>query len=60
MEPPLRELAKTLGLKVGQLFGPIRSAVSGLAATPPLPQMLEVLGRDVTLSRIDKAIALLS
>ncbi len=60
MEPPLREMAKTLGLKAGQLFGPIRSAVSGLTATPPLFQMMEVLGRDVTLSRIDKAIALLS
>jgi len=54
------ELVKTLGLKTGQLLGSLRSAVSGLAATPPLPEMLEVLGRDVTLYRIEKAIELLS
>ncbi len=60
IEPRLREQAKTLGLKVGQLFGSIRSAVSGLTATPPLHEMLEVLGRDVTLQRIEKAIALLA
>ncbi|MBV9617353.1 MAG: hypothetical protein JO031_18025, partial [Ktedonobacteraceae bacterium] len=60
MEPPMRELAKTLELKAGQLFGPVRSAVSGLTATPPLFQMMEVLGRDVTLHRIQKAIDLLS
>jgi len=60
MQQTLRELGKTLGLKAGQLFGSICSAVSGLTATPPLFQMMEVLGRDVTLRRIDKAIALLS
>lgn len=60
MEPPMRELAKTLGLKAGQLFGSVRSAVSGLTATPPLFQMMEVLGRTVTMQRIEKAIALLS
>lgn len=57
---PLLELVKTLGLKTGQLLGSLRSAVSGLAATPPLPEMMEVLGRDVTLQRIEKAIDLLS
>ncbi len=60
MEPPMRELAKTLGLKAGQLFGSVRSAVSGLTATPPLFQMMEVLGRDVTMQRIQKAIDMLS
>lgn len=60
MEPPMRELAKTLGLKTGQLFGSARVAVSGSNATPPLFQMMEVLGREVTLKRIEQAIALLS
>ena len=60
MEPLMRELAKELGLKAGQLFGSVRSAVSGLTATPPLFDMMEVLGRDVTLARIDQAIVLLS
>jgi glutamyl-tRNA synthetase len=56
MEPPMRELATKLGLKPGQLFGAIRVAVSGSTATPPLFQMMEVLGRDVSLKRIEQAI----
>jgi len=60
MEPPMRELAKTLALKPGQLFGATRVAVSGSNATPPLFQMMEVLGREVTLKRLQQAIDLLS
>jgi len=60
MEPPMRELTKSLALKTGQFFGSIRVAVSGSNATPPLPQMMEVLGREVTLGRIEQAITRLS
>lgn len=60
MEPPMRALAQELGLKVGQLFGAIRTAVSGRTATPPLFEMMEVLGREVSMKRIDDAIARLS
>ncbi|HTI14302.1 MAG TPA: glutamate--tRNA ligase [Dictyobacter sp.] len=60
METPMREMATQLNLKTGQLFGSVRSAVSGRTATPPLFQMMEVLGREVTLQRIDQAIARLS
>jgi glutamyl-tRNA synthetase len=56
MEPPMRELAAKLGLKPGQLFGAIRVAVSGSTATPPLFQMMEVVGREVSLKRIEQAI----
>jgi glutamyl-tRNA synthetase len=60
MEPPMREMATTLELKTGQLFGSVRVAVSGRTATPPLFQMMEVLGRERTLLRIEQAIARLS
>jgi glutamyl-tRNA synthetase len=56
IEIPMRELAVELGLKTGQLFGSIRVAVSGRTATPPLPQMMEVLGRERTMLRIEEAI----
>ena len=56
IEPPMRELAMELGLKPGQLFGSIRVAISGRTATPPLFQMMEVLGRERTLARIEEAI----
>jgi glutamyl-tRNA synthetase len=57
MEPPMRELAVELGLKTGQLFGSIRVAVSGRTATPPLFQMMEVLGRERSIQRIEHGIA---
>jgi glutamyl-tRNA synthetase len=56
IEMPMRELAVELGLKTGQLFGSIRVAISGRIATPPLPQMMEVLGRERTMLRIEQAI----
>ena len=60
MEPPMRALATELGLKTGQLFGSIRVAVSGRTATPPLFQMMEVLGRERTMRRIEQAIGRLA
>ncbi len=60
MEGPMRALAEELGLKPGQLFGSVRVAVSGRTATPPLFAMLEVLGRERTLRRIERAIERLS
>ncbi len=60
METPMRELATELGLKTGQLFGSIRVAVSGRTATPPLFQMMEVLGRERSMARIEQAIARLA
>ena len=60
IEPPMRELAAELGLKAGQLFGSIRVAISGSNATPPLFQMMEVLGRERTMHRIEQAIARLA
>jgi len=56
IEALLRELVTTSGLKAGQLFGAIRTAVSGRTATPPLFQMMEVLGREVSMGRIEQAI----
>lgn len=60
IEPPLRELATELGLKPGQMLGSLRAAVSGSPATPPLADMMEVLGREVCMRRIDEAIARLT
>ncbi len=57
LEALLRPLAAELGLKAGQLFGALRTAVSGLTATPPLFQMMEVLGQHCCLKRIHQAIA---
>jgi glutamyl-tRNA synthetase len=57
LETPMRAMAVELGLKTGQLFGSIRVAISGRTATPPLFQMMEVLGRERTMQRIEQALA---
>ena len=56
LEGLLRPLAEEMMLKTGQLFGSLRTAVSGETATPPLFQMMEVLGKDKCLLRISAAI----
>ena len=43
LEALLRPLAEELELKTGQLFGTLRTAVTGRTATPPLFQTMEVL-----------------
>jgi glutamyl-tRNA synthetase len=56
MEPPMRVLADELGLKPGQMFMPLRVAVSGRTVSPPLFETMEVLGRSRTLARVRQAL----
>jgi glutamyl-tRNA synthetase len=56
LDQALRAAAQELGLKAGQMFQPIRVAVCGRKNAPPLFETLEVLGKEVTLARIDQAI----
>ncbi len=56
LETALRAEADRLGFKAGQMFQPIRVAVCGRKAAPPLFETLEVLGRETCLQRIDQAI----
>ncbi|MGF1615163.1 MAG: glutamate--tRNA ligase [Gammaproteobacteria bacterium] len=48
--------AETEGLKLGQLAQPLRVAVCGRAASPPIDITLELAGRERVLARIDRAI----
>lgn len=56
IEPALRGLADALDLKVGQLLGIIRIAVSGKQVAPPLFETLAALGKERTLERIDRGL----
>jgi glutamyl-tRNA synthetase len=56
IEPALRELAESRGLKAGQLFGILRAAVTGQAVSPPLFESMAVIGPTKVLQRIDRAI----
>jgi glutamyl-tRNA synthetase len=59
MEEALRALAERLGFaeKAGKVFQPLRVALTGLTASPGIFDVLLVLGRERTLSRIDDAVA---
>jgi len=56
LDQALRSAAQELGIKAGQMFQPVRVAVCGRKNAPPLFETLAVLGRDVTLQRIERAI----
>jgi len=60
LDTALRADANHLHIKPGQMFQPVRVAVCGKKAAPPLFETLEVIGQEGTLARIDKAIAALS
>jgi glutamyl-tRNA synthetase len=55
-EERLRALADELDLSAGQLFGILRSAVTGRKVSPPLFQTMAVFGKETVLQRIDNAI----
>ncbi len=56
LETVFRALNTELGLKAGDFFGMLRTAVSGREVSPPLFDTMSVLGRERTLKRIDEAI----
>ncbi|MDE3083487.1 MAG: glutamate--tRNA ligase [Acidobacteriota bacterium] len=51
------ELGEALGWKLRQAQAPIRLAVTGSLVGPPLFESLELLGRDVVLARLRRALA---
>jgi glutamyl-tRNA synthetase len=59
LERVLRAAAQELGVKAGQMFTPIRVAVTGRTAAPPLFETLMVLGREAVLERVDRALVAL-
>ena len=49
-------LVEGLGLKPRNAFGPVRVAVTGRRISPPLFESLELLGRDRSLGRLQRAL----
>ncbi len=56
MEPALRAAAEARGLAAGKLFQPLRVALTGLTVSPGIFDVLELLGRERALARIDAAL----
>jgi glutamyl-tRNA synthetase len=53
----VQAVAVETGAGLGKVAQPVRVAVSGGSVSPPIDATLEILGRDTTLQRIDRAIA---
>jgi glutamyl-tRNA synthetase len=60
LETTMKATAAALGVKVGALVHPTRLAVTGSNAGPSLYHLLEVLGKEKVLARIDRALAKIS
>jgi glutamyl-tRNA synthetase len=51
-----RALVEELGLKPRHAFGPVRVAVTGKRVSPPLFESMELLGRERSLGRLQRAL----
>ena len=58
LETAARSYAKENGMKAGQIFHPVRVAVSGRTHGPTLFKMLEYMGKDTVVARLKAAVAL--
>ncbi len=56
LEPELRRLAEQIGIGAGKIFQPLRIALTGVAASPGIFDVLVLLGRERSLARIDAAL----
>jgi glutamyl-tRNA synthetase len=59
LETEYRSLAEKIEMKPGQLFSPIRVAITGKAFAPPLFDTMAAIGKDRCIERIEKAIGIL-
>ena len=55
LEPILTEIAAAHGIGFGKLAAPLRAALAGRTATPSVYDMMLVIGRDETISRLEDA-----
>ena len=56
VQAAIESTLETLGVGYGKIGLPLRVAVTGAGASPALDQTLALLGKDVTLNRIDRAL----
>jgi glutamyl-tRNA synthetase len=56
LEPPVRAMAEAAGVGAGKVIHPLRVALTGSAHSPGIFDVMEVLGRDRVLERIETAL----
>ncbi len=55
IEAAVRDAAAAAGVKLGDLAQPLRAALAGQTTSPPIFEVMEVLGRAETLGRLADA-----
>ena len=55
LDERLREFAEAQGVKLGAVAQPLRAALTGSLASPGIFEVMEVLGREEALGRIEDA-----
>jgi glutamyl-tRNA synthetase len=60
LERALRSLAVSRGLAAGKVFQPLRVALTGLTVSPGIFEVLIAMGRDLSLARVEDALAWLA
>jgi glutamyl-tRNA synthetase len=53
LENEARQFAETHGLKLGKLAQPLRAALTGSTVSPPIFEVMQILGREESLGRIN-------
>jgi glutamyl-tRNA synthetase len=56
LEKVFRAITERRGIKLGNLAQPVRVAITGGTESPGIFEVLEIVGREKTLSRLDRAI----
>jgi len=54
VESLLKSIAEKRGLKLGKVAQPLRVAVTGSDASPPMHETLAILGKEIVMARIDE------
>jgi len=57
IEAATRSFGETRGLKLGAIAQPLRAALTGSTASPPLFEVMNVLGREETIARLGDAVS---
>ncbi len=60
LEGELRSLAEARGIAAGKVFQPLRVALTGMTVSPGIFEVLALMGRGLSLKRIQQAISVLS
>ena len=58
-EPPMRSYVEESGFSAGQVFGMLRTAVTGQKVSPPLFESMEVVGKEKVLERLKNSAEML-